>query len=152
MFKNYLMTALRVIFRNKLSSFINILGLGLGLAFCILTYLYIQREYSYDRFHKDAEKIYQLYWQNDSENRSPFETRMPMALGSMLQEEFPEIESTVRIEGCVNADDFVRITNNDKTFFEDCLYADPSFFDVFSFQKKRPLLKIEQEFLEQPFF
>ena len=60
MLKNYLKIAVRNIKRNKIYSFINIAGLAIGIACCLLILLYIQDELSYDRFHKNADRIYRI--------------------------------------------------------------------------------------------
>jgi putative ABC transport system permease protein len=60
MFGNYFKTAIWNLFRNKVYSFINIMGLSLGLACCMLIFLYTKDEVSYDRFHDNKDKIYRL--------------------------------------------------------------------------------------------
>ena len=60
MIKNYLTVAIRNLFRHKIYSAINTCGLGIGIAFCILTYLYIRHELSYDTFHRDSDRIYRM--------------------------------------------------------------------------------------------
>ncbi len=65
MFKNYLKIALRNLFKQKLYSFINIIGLAIGIASCILIYLFVQNELSYDTFHKNADRLYRVYITED---------------------------------------------------------------------------------------
>ena len=60
MFKNYLKISWRNLIQNKVYSFINITGLAIGLAVCMLIVLYVGHEYSYDRFHKNAERIFSV--------------------------------------------------------------------------------------------
>ena len=60
MIKNYLKVALRAILRNKLSSFINIFGLALAMGCCLLIYLFITDELSYDRYNKNADRTYRV--------------------------------------------------------------------------------------------
>ena len=60
MLKNYIITALRNLWRNKFFSFINIFGLSLGIACCMLIFLYAKDERSFDRFHERGEQIYHL--------------------------------------------------------------------------------------------
>jgi putative ABC transport system permease protein len=67
MFYNYIKIAIRNLKRNKIYSFINIAGLSIGLACCMLILLYNKDEVSYDRFHKNASVIYRI----TSKNRSP---------------------------------------------------------------------------------
>ena len=58
MLKNYLTVAVRNILRHKVYSFINIMGLAVGMACCMLILLWVQDEISYDRFHENADDIY----------------------------------------------------------------------------------------------
>src|SRR6266403_486847 len=64
MFKNYLTLALRNIFRRKLYTVINLTGLGVASAFCILVYWYVQHERSFDRFHANEKQLYRLEFSN----------------------------------------------------------------------------------------
>lgn len=61
MLRNYLLTAIRVLKKNPLFSFINILGLAIGLAVSSITYLWVYNELSFDEFHKDAHRIFRPY-------------------------------------------------------------------------------------------
>ena len=127
MFKNYLKIAFRNLKRHKGFSFINITGLALGIACFIFILVYVQDELSYDGFHKDVDKIYQILTHTDIKNNSI--TPTPMA--PKLIEECPEIIDAARYHwiwgGSV-------INYNDKTFEEDGLrLVDPSFFSLFNF-------------------
>ena len=68
MFKNYLITALRNIIRQKGYALINIAGLAIGMVSCLLILLYIQEELSYDRFHENGKDIYRLAIEYTSPN------------------------------------------------------------------------------------
>jgi len=135
MFKNYLKIAIRNFKRQKVFSFINIGGLAIGIACCILILLWIRNELCYDRFHENADNIYRITQDHKFEGHSAT-TYLP--LGKNLVVDFPEINSVVRIfpmEGLIEID-------NDRIFKEDRLfYADSSFLKVFSF----PLLKGDAE-------
>jgi len=61
MLRNYLLTAIRILKKNLLFSFINILGLAIGLAVPIITYLWVYDELNFDEFHKDAHRIFSPY-------------------------------------------------------------------------------------------
>ena len=61
MFRNYFTIALRNLFRRKVYSFINILGLSISVGFCLLTFLYTYHEWSYDSFHENADHIFLTY-------------------------------------------------------------------------------------------
>src|SRR4051812_32303066 len=73
MLKNYFKLALRSISRKKLYTIINLTGLGVASAFCILIYLYVQHEQSFDKFHKNVDQLYRLefndFWHNPNEEK-----------------------------------------------------------------------------------
>jgi len=145
MFWNYLKIALRNIRKERLYSVINIFGLTLGITFCILVYLFIQDEYSFDRFHQNAENIYRIEEVNFYEVKSQIKQNsfiaglanedlgihpwQPMPLGPTLIERIPEIEQFVRVDENGHT---VRVEDN--MFEESILFVDANFFEVFSFE------------------
>ncbi len=148
MFGNYLKIAFRNISKQKLYSTINIVGLTLGITCCIVIYLFIQDEYSYDKFHENSTDIYlveEINYYDLKENikESPFfDTRtpegirnspwLPLSLGPVLKDRIPEIKDFVR------ADQFTTVMRiGIDSFEEELTYADDSFFTMFSF----PLLQ-----------
>ena len=60
MFRNYLIVAVRNLLRNKTYLVINILGLAIGMAFCLLIFLYLHNEWTFDSFHKYADQLYRI--------------------------------------------------------------------------------------------
>ena len=120
MFKNYFKIAIRNIVKNKTYSLINIFGLSIGIAFCILTFLFISHEWTYDSFHENAGRIYRVG------------IRTPDPLCPTILQEVPGIEHAVRykpVPGIINY--------KDKYFSEMFTFTEPPFFRMFSF----PLLK-----------
>ena len=99
MFRNYLLTAIRNLRRNKIYSLINMLGLSLGLAAAILILLYVKDEVSYDRFHTQLPQIYRVY--NTSVNEETKEVRKSAITGYFQGPRFsasvPEIKSFTRL-------------------------------------------------------
>ena len=98
MLKNYFKVALRNLVRHKGFSAINIAGLAVGMASCILIFLYVQDELSYDRYHEKADRIYRLEREgkfNDKEWKVPI-TAHPM--GPAMVSEFPEVVDAVRFQ------------------------------------------------------
>lgn len=96
MFKNYLTTAFRNIARYKMFSFINIFGLALGISACVMIYLWVQKELSYDDFHKKADRIYRVERELFRDN---LYSRWPICSGAYKQaliDDYPEIENAVR--------------------------------------------------------
>ena len=128
MFKNYLKTAVRSLWKNKAFSFINIAGLAVGMASAMLILLWIQNEMSHDRFH---EKIDRLYVMN---NRDKFNGEIwawsttPKILGPTLKQDYPEVEDFTRVN---NANFLFSI--GDKHLNAHGCFADPGFLTMFSF-------------------
>jgi len=133
MFKNYLKIALRNLLRQKLYAFINIFGLALGVACCLLILLFVEHEWSFDKFHAKANRLYRaIIVEHKADGEVQQMAYQPLPLGSTLQEEYPEIEQTVRIFTGGGS-----VSYGDKHFSEGFIFIDPTFFEVFNF----PLLK-----------
>lgn len=130
MLKNYFLTAWRIMSRQKAYSAINILGLSLGMAASILIIIYVVDELSYDKFHKDGERIYRVNMAG-SMNGNDFNMGFtPAPMAAALKEEVPEVEEVIRL-GMFRT---MPIQHGEKTFTEPyMLVADPNFFDFFSF-------------------
>ncbi|HVX26099.1 MAG TPA: ABC transporter permease [Parafilimonas sp.] len=135
MFKNYFKTAWRNLVKNKFYSFINIAGLTLGLTVGILILLWVQDEFSYDSFHKNAKHIIKLenmVGTNDSRQLWT-ETTAPIAV--MAKQQIPGIKDVVRITGNYF---YALYKYNNKSFSDEKnFFTDPTFFTVFDF----PIIK-----------
>ena len=137
MLKNYLTIAIRNLLRHKLYSLINIFGLALGLACCILVILFIQREYSFDQYHENGDRIYRVWRKiTDKNGIINHNDSVSGALGPALAKEFPEIETTVRMWKS-----WTWVLANDKIIEQEICVADPNIFDVFTY----PLIKGDPE-------
>src|SRR5689334_10793413 len=97
MFKNYFNIAFRNLWKNKIFSFINIFGLALGLACCILMFLFISNELSYDKFNVHAANIYRLTSISDGTSGKVNLSVTPSPWAPLMQEEYPEIKKYVRL-------------------------------------------------------
>lgn len=75
MFKNYLTTAYRNLVRNKVNTFINIAGLAVSIACCIVIYVFIKHEKTFDSFHKNSDRIYRIVSDNKSSQGVSHELR-----------------------------------------------------------------------------
>ena len=130
MFKNYVKTAVRNIFRTKVFSLINIFGLAIGMAGTLLILMYITSELSFENFHKNRNHIYRVAVEFGNEgSKMRFAGAMP-ALGPALVENFPEVDNAVRFV----RDDHTKLEYNNKEFIEQNLFfADPSVFEIFTF-------------------
>ena len=133
MLKSYLKTAVRNLWRNKVFSLINIVGLGVGLAACMLIFLYAKDELSFDRFHKNADRIYQItakFIKSDGQILRISNTGdVP---GPNFKRQIPEVQDFVRIQQY----NFT-IRRGSEVFNQEAFDVDSSFFQLFSF----PLLE-----------
>jgi len=128
MLKNYLKIALRNLMRHKGYSFINIFGLAIGIAACLLISLWVQDELNFDKFHKNNENIFQMI-QTQYYDTGPFSVgSMPGPLAGKLLEHFPDIEAATRF-GYASA----VVANGEKSHQEYLNVADNSLFSMFTF-------------------
>ena len=129
MIKNYFKIAFRNILRHKVFSFINILGLAVGMTACFLIFLYVQFETSYDNFHSKADRIYRIVAdvKTPSETITTGLTTDPVAV--YVKKDFPEVEASVRVGG----DGLLVHKGNVKFQEKNTVIADSSLFDVFDF-------------------
>lgn len=131
MLRNYFTVALRNLVRYKGYSLINIAGLAIGLASCILIALYIADELSYDRYNEKADRTYRIFSKGiigTYEFKGTY-TAAPMARA--LLEDYPEVEYVTRL---MNAGDRVVELNGNSFIEKRMMFADSSFFDIFSFE------------------
>ena len=129
MILNYFKVALRSFKKNKLNVGINIFGLTIGLASCLLIGLYIINELSYDNFNTNADRIVRTTMEYKLSNEVNSSANTGTRVGPEFKRTFPNVEEYVRtFIGAKN------ITYNGDVFSEDrILYADPPFFKLFSF-------------------
>ncbi|MDX1531528.1 MAG: ABC transporter permease, partial [Rhodothermales bacterium] len=137
MLKNYLVVALRSLWKQRGFAFINVVGLAVGLAFCALIALYVQDEWTYDRFHEKGDRIVRVHRATFAPDGSVESTDvyLPMPLGPALERDLPAVEATVRFR---EVDHLVRPAGEREAVREaSVLYADPSLFHVFTFPLRR---------------
>ncbi len=133
MFKNYLLVAIRNIWRNKTFSAINIVGLSLGLACCMLIVLYTRDEQSFDGFHAKKDRIYRITNTSTSPEGVAHKTGITGIMqGPAFTAAIPEVETFVRY----NSTGFT-VKQGDEVIDQPATFVDSNFFQVFSF----PLLK-----------
>ncbi len=136
MIRNYFKIALRNIRKRAFFSFINIFGLTIGIACCLLIYVYVSDELSYDRFHHNVENIYRVGLQGKIAGQEIFTTNSSVPVGPAMQNEIPGIESITRLYPQTRASGpGIVFRNEDKIFAEqNIFYADSNFFQFFSFR------------------
>lgn len=138
MVKNYLKIAFRNLLKDKFYSLINILGLAIGIASCLLCYLHIRYELSYDTFHSKAERIYRVTTGDLNDPDSYAGMAAPMA--PYLKGSFAEVVDYVRVARSTYDPKMV-VKNEDNSFYESNFFlVDPSFFTIFDY----PLVKGEK--------
>jgi len=130
MIKNYVLTAMRIMARQRGFSLINVAGLSVGITCSLLLILYIEDELNYDRFHPDADRMYRIGFQGKLQGNEFNLAETGAPLSKTLQRDIPVIESTIRI---ANWPTFP-VRYEDKTFTEPyLLLADSNFFSFFRF-------------------
>ncbi|HMV90752.1 MAG TPA: ABC transporter permease, partial [Cyclobacteriaceae bacterium] len=133
MLKNYFKIAIRNILRHKVYSLINILGLSIGVACCLLLALYIQEEYSVDKQHTQVENLYRVIttFQNIDNIRQTASCSPPIAMA--MKEEIPEVEVAARFLNPPGvSQNLIRYETN--MFYEsDGFIADSTIFSIFNF-------------------
>ena len=128
MWRNYVTVGIRALVKNKTYAFINIAGLAIGMAACLMILLFVRHEQSYDRWIPGNENIYQFQsWYKSSETGEENQLRMtPYVAGKRLAQDFPQIEREVYVFGSSP----VMIQNGQATTLDDFLYTDGSFLRV----------------------
>jgi len=145
MFKNYLKTALRNLWKKKSFSAINIIGLAIGMSVSILMLLFVWNEVTYDRFNEDSQNIYRIALNIDAQGRILNIPSIPPPMGPALMDNFPEVTQIGRLRTTGEA----LISYEDQLIEESgIIYADTGIFKIFSIEVVRGNPEI---FLEAPF-
>ena len=129
MFKNYLKTALRNLWKNKGFSSINIVGLAIGLATCLLMIIYVVDELSYDRYNTKADRIYRLDGDIKFGGHHFILATAPAPAGPAMLQDYPEVEKEVRFRGRGG----LMVKKGAQNIVEErVVWADSTLFDVFT--------------------
>lgn len=135
MLGNYFKVASRVMLRNRLYSFINIFGLTLGLTGASLLFLWVGREFSYDQFHLDKDRIYKAWNREVQNGEIQCWSKTPRVLAPTLAQEYPAVESAVSYARYGSSQLFT--AGETRLIKNTGVYTDAPFLGMFSF----PLLK-----------
>jgi putative ABC transport system permease protein len=128
MISNYLKIALRDTRKHKIYSFINIMGLAIGIACCVLAFLYVRHELSYDNYHKDGDRVFRIAQKIQKDAAELDTARVAAPLIPALRESFPEVESAVRFQ-IVTWDSLVE--REETKYYEDwVMISENDIFDV----------------------
>src|SRR5688572_5739159 len=129
MFRNYLKTAIRNLWRYKGFALINIASLAIGIAGCLLIGLFVWDEKQYDSFLPGAENIYRIYEERNANDVISNAAISPPAYATFLKQQYPEVTTTARI--LMSGDKFL-VENGDKKGYEEKGWiVDSTFFQVF---------------------
>ncbi|GAB3995496.1 ABC transporter permease [Spirosoma daeguense] len=132
MLRNYIKIALRTLWRSKGYAAINIFGLSVAFCVCTFLFLMVYRQLTFDSFHEDLDRIYQVYRFTNDPDKASRSGGMPMPLTPALKNEYPEIEAATRY-----LDGSTLIEYKGKFIEKGIKYVDADFLKVFSF----PMLK-----------
>ncbi|MBS1528040.1 MAG: ABC transporter permease, partial [Bacteroidetes bacterium] len=135
MFKNYFKTAFRNLWKNKGFAFINLFGLTIGLCSCLLIGVYILHELSYDKFEEKGDRIARVIMAYKFDGGTEFKKGnfTSARVAPVFKQTFPEIEDAVRMTKTSRVVHYEDKLIDEKSF----IYADPSFFKIFSFKLLR---------------
>jgi putative ABC transport system permease protein len=131
MLKNYIKVAYRQVKKYKAYTYINVLGLAIGITCCLLILLYVSDEISYDNFFNNAGRIYRI---NSDLKYGGTELYLPVTsdmMGPILKKDYPQVEEYTRVYS-YDSDKFIK--KGDEFINENgAIYADSTFFRIFNF-------------------
>lgn len=137
MLKNYLKMAWRSIFKNKISSAINILGLSVGISACLAILIFVRYESTFDEYHSKAEQTFRVVQHNKLPNQILYWNTTAYPLAEALRDDFPEIDLVTQTMGPVSQEFSIVDTGTVKKFEESqVLYVDPFYPKVFDIKWK----------------
>ena len=129
MIRHYLVIAIRTLLRNKFLTFINIVGLVIGITAFVLISMYVFDELSYDRFHEKSDRIYRVSTISHLPQEDRTTAMSPPLMGQWLIDNFPEVENMIRMERSTRSLKYKDISVPSTELW----YADSSLFNIFSF-------------------
>ncbi|MEP7255492.1 MAG: ABC transporter permease [Ferruginibacter sp.] len=129
MLKHYFKTGWRNLGRNKGYTAINILGLAVGITCCVLIMLFVRTEWSYDKFHSKADRIYRTWQHEKVEGQDFINTVTPLPMGPVMKATYPEVENMCRV---LAFNPIIKLDQN--SFTEDVRMVDSTFFELFDFK------------------
>lgn len=128
MIRNYLKIALRNAVRSPGFTFVNILGLSLGIASCLLISLFVKDELSFDDFHPNSQQTFRVITERSYVDRTQHGAQVPVPFGESIEGQFPEVEGVLEVSGIRE----MLFAQGDQNFYErNGLYTETAFFDFF---------------------
>lgn len=132
MLKNYLKIALRNLLKYRLYTFINLTGLAIGIAACILIMLFVKDEFSFDQYHEKGDRLYRAWVKEKYEGEVFVNTVTPFVLGPTLKADIPEVEGMSRMAAFQDV-----VKRGDFADDESVTMVDPAFFSMFDMPWKQ---------------
>lgn len=129
MIKNFLLITIRNLMKNKLFIIINVFGMGIAIASCIVAYFNWEYDARFDSHHVYRSSVYRVSSIREFEGQTTLYGHVPHPLGMTIKENIPDVSKMVRMSWSYS--DFKM---NDNVFRAELAYVDPDFFDVFSFE------------------
>jgi len=129
MIKNYIKIAFRNLWRHKSFSFINIIGLAVGMTACFLIFMYVKFELSYDKFNANYGQIYRLNTDIKAPNEVLHWSSASAPMGPALKADFPEVKEDTRVFGA----SYLVESKHQKYQENNVSFAEPSLFKIFTF-------------------
>ena len=140
MLKNYLKIAFRSLLKNRIYTIINVLGLSIAMASCLLILLHVEDEFSYDKFHENADQVHKVVLERLYPDHVTNYAVIPHSFSDVMVRDFPEVTNATRILGVIGNNPivvrYVDEQRNEEKVFEELgfISADSTFFQVFDFE------------------
>jgi putative ABC transport system permease protein len=131
MTKKYFILALRNFRRNRAYTFINVLGLSIGLTACIIIFLVISYDLNFDKFHSKYPNIYRVVQDVDSGSGTTYSAVTPYPLVKAFRNDFPDVPLATQMHYQGEA---MLSVDGEKLMVDDILFADSLFFEIFDFK------------------
>ncbi|HXD94484.1 MAG TPA: ABC transporter permease, partial [Bacteroidia bacterium] len=134
MFRNYLLIAYRNLWKDKVSSVINVVGLSIGMACCMLILIYIKDELSYNTTNKNEKNIYRINWTSNINGNITPNASTPIPLATVIESDMPQVQQVARLyQRSGGMQVYTENKNSDKKFQEQNVhFADNSLFKIFT--------------------
>jgi len=129
MIKNYLLITLRSMMKNRLFIIINVLGMGVAIACCIVGYLSFEYDSTFNAVHQNSDKIYRVSAIREFDKRLTRVTYTPLPLGEVVDKTFPDVDKSTRYYHS-----WSNFKREDDLFPANLSYVDPEFFEMFTFE------------------
>jgi hypothetical protein len=133
MFTNYFKATFRNLWRNKFNSIINITGLAVSIACCIVVYVLVKHETTFDNFNSKADRIYKIVFDDKTAQGTQYTGSSTFALAPGLRNDFANLETVTQVYSDINSAIEIPGRNGSRKLFEEnqLTYTDPEFFKTF---------------------